>query len=169
MAKIKHRSDHLFVQGTNDTAFNIWSCHYHEEEILNTQNAPHISPSQTMYWAFVVGAQKKTGRVSKGSTLTRFGRSVTTYKCYCNITIISSRSYNLARTVYPLNSLWPSDAIWRQGSGSILAQVMACCLTTPSHYLNQCWPIICGVLHHSHEVSSTGNAYESNHYNAFEN
>ena len=27
------------------------------------------------------------------------------------------------------NSLWPSDAIWRQRSGSTLAQVMACCLT----------------------------------------
>ena len=39
------------------------------------------------------------------------------------------------------NSLWPSDAIWRQRSGSTLAQVMACCLTAPSHYLNQCWLI----------------------------
>ena len=41
-----------------------------------------------------------------------------------------------------LNSLWPSDAIWRQGSRSTLVQVMACCLTAPSHYLNQCWLII---------------------------
>ena len=38
-----------------------------------------------------------------------------------------------------LNSLWPSDAIWRHRSGSTLAQVMACCLTAPSHYLNQYW------------------------------
>ena len=38
-----------------------------------------------------------------------------------------------------LYSLWPSDVIWRQGSSSTLAQVMACCLTAPSHYLNQCW------------------------------
>ena len=38
-----------------------------------------------------------------------------------------------------INSLWPSDAIWRQGSRSTLVQVMACCLTAPSHYLNQCW------------------------------
>ena len=36
-----------------------------------------------------------------------------------------------------INSLWPSDAIWRQGPRSTLAQVMACCLTAPSHYLNQ--------------------------------
>ena len=42
----------------------------------------------------------------------------------------------------PFNSLRPSDAIWRHRSGSTLAQVMACCLTAPSHYLNQCWLII---------------------------
>ena len=41
-----------------------------------------------------------------------------------------------------INSLWPSDAIWRQRFRSTLAQVMACCLTAPSHYLNQCWLII---------------------------
>ena len=34
------------------------------------------------------------------------------------------------------NSLRPSDAIWRHRFGSTLAQVMACCLTAPSHYLN---------------------------------
>ena len=43
-----------------------------------------------------------------------------------------------------INSLWPSDAIWRQRSGSTLAEVMACCLTAPSHYLNQCWLIMLG-------------------------
>ena len=36
-----------------------------------------------------------------------------------------------------LNPLWPIDIIWRHGSRSTLAQVMACCLTAPSHYLNQ--------------------------------
>ena len=41
-----------------------------------------------------------------------------------------------------VNSLGPSDTIWWQRSGSTLAQVMACCLTAPSHYLNQCWLII---------------------------
>ena len=47
------------------------------------------------------------------------------------------------------NSLWPSDAIWRQRSGSTLAQVMACCLRAPSHYLNQYWLIISEVQRHS--------------------
>ena len=41
-----------------------------------------------------------------------------------------------------INSLWPSDAIWRQGSRSTSVQIMACCLTAPSHYPNQCWLII---------------------------
>ena len=32
--------------------------------------------------------------------------------------------------------------IWWYRSGSTLAQVMACCLTAPSHYLNQYWILI---------------------------
>ena len=50
-----------------------------------------------------------------------------------------------------VNSLWPSDAIWWQRSGSTLAQVMDCCLMAPSHYLNGCWLIIEDVLWHSPE------------------
>ena len=48
-----------------------------------------------------------------------------------------------------VNSLLLSDAKWQHRSGSTLAQVMACCLKAPSHYLNQCWHIICRVLWHS--------------------
>ena len=55
-----------------------------------------------------------------------------------------------------VNSLRPSDAIWRQWSWTTLAQVMACCLTAPSHYLNQCWLIIRGVLWHISESSFAG-------------
>ena len=47
------------------------------------------------------------------------------------------------------DSLGLSEAIWRYRPGSILVQVMACCLTAPSHHLNQCWLIIKGVLWHS--------------------
>ena len=38
-----------------------------------------------------------------------------------------------------VNSLWPSDCIRWHRSWSTLAQVMACSLTTPSHYRNQYW------------------------------
>ena len=41
-----------------------------------------------------------------------------------------------------VNSLEPSGTIWRYRSGSTLAQLLACCLMVPSHYLKQCWLII---------------------------
>ena len=63
--------------------------------------------------------------------------------------------YGIARPQW-VNSLRPSDAIWRQWSWTTLAQVMACCLTAPSHYLNQCWLIIRGVLWHTSESSFAG-------------
>ena len=51
------------------------------------------------------------------------------------------------RMLLVFNSLWLSDAILQQGSGSTSAQVM----TAPSHYLNQCWLIINKVQWHSKE------------------
>ena len=43
-------------------------------------------------------------------------------------------------THWHVNSSWHSDAIW-QINGSTLAQLMVCCLTAPSYYMNQCWLI----------------------------
>ena len=63
------------------------------------------------------------------------------------------------------NSLWASDATWRQISGSTLAQVMAWCLTAPSHYLNQCWLIIIKVKWHSSEPKFTRDTSAINHWN----
>ena len=68
-----------------------------------------------------------------------------------------------------VNSLWPSDAIWRQRSGSTSAQVMACCLTAPSHYLNQCWLIISKVEWHSSKGEFTSDTSAINHWNYLEN
>ena len=48
----------------------------------------------------------------------------------------------LIEKCYKFNSLMPSDAIWRQGYWTSLAQVMACRLTAPIHYLKQCWLIV---------------------------
>ena len=59
-------------------------------------------------------------------------------------------------------SLWPSDAIWWHRYGSTLAHVMACCLTAPSHYLNQCWPIVNMVQWHSSEGNFTKDTSATN-------
>ena len=66
-----------------------------------------------------------------------------------------SAVHSQQETLY-INSLRPSDATWRQWSWTTLAQVMACCLTAPSHYLNQCWLITRGVLWHTSESSFAG-------------
>ena len=67
-----------------------------------------------------------------------------------------------------LNSLWPIYNIWWHRSGSALVQVMACCLTAPSHYLNQCWLLASNILWHSpgSNLEMTGQA--PNLYNEFE-
>ena len=67
------------------------------------------------------------------------------------------------------DSFWPSDTIRRQRSGSTLAQVMVCCLTAPSHYLNQCWLIISEVQWHSYQCNFRRDAPTINHLNPFEN
>ena len=67
-----------------------------------------------------------------------------------------------------INSLWPSDAIWRQKTESTLAPVMACCLTAPSHYLHQCWLIISKVWWHSSEGNFTPDISAINHCNQLE-
>ena len=56
---------------------------------------------------------------------------------------------NMQNSILYVNSLRSSDVIRQHRSGSTLAQVMACCLMAPSHYLNQCWLIISKVLYHS--------------------
>ena len=67
-----------------------------------------------------------------------------------------------------LNSLEPSDAIWCWRSWSTLVQVMACCLTAPSHYLNQCWLIISKVPWHSSEDIVIRRFEVINQYNKIE-
>ena len=73
------------------------------------------------------------------------------------------------RRSYLFNSLRPGDTIWRQRSGSTLVQVMACCLTAPSHYLNQCWLSISSVQWLSSNDNPTRDTSAINHYDPFEN
>ena len=58
-----------------------------------------------------------------------------------NENVINALKQKVLDTHWHVNSLWHSDAIWQLRSGLTLAQLMVCCLTAPSHYLNQCWLI----------------------------
>ena len=63
--------------------------------------------------------------------------------------------------------LWPSDVILWHRSESTLVQVTACCLTAPSHYLNQRWLIISKVQWHWSEANFTRSTSAINHWNLF--
>ena len=51
-----------------------------------------------------------------------------------------------------------SDAMWWYRTISTLSQGVACCMTSPSHYLSQCWIVIGEVLWHSSQIKFTDNA-----------
>ena len=68
-----------------------------------------------------------------------------------------------------VNKLRPSDTRWWHKSESTLAQIMACCLASSSHYLNQCWLIMSKVLGHFPEGNFTGNVQGSCSWYEFEN
>ena len=62
-----------------------------------------------------------------------------------------------------INSLWPIDAIWPYKTWWTLPQVMAGCLTAPSHYLNECWLTISEVSWHSPAGKFTKNTQDIYH------
>ena len=91
------------------------------------------------------------------------------YLQYCAFVCWRSSNVDLDRLGPYVNSLGPSSAIWRQRCGWTLVQVMACCLTAPSHYLIHFWLIISKVEWHSSEGKFTRDASAINHWNYLEN
>ena len=85
-------------------------------------------------------------RSSAFTILTHYSIKFIVSNCYPNCYFTQIDFKQKLTCCLRVNSLRPSDAIWQQRTGSTLAQVMACCLTAPSHYLNQCWLIISKVM-----------------------
>ena len=53
-----------------------------------------------------------------------------------------------------INPSWPINVIWCHKTVSTMAQVATCCLTAPTHYLNQCCLVINEIQRHSPEGNS---------------
>ena len=68
-----------------------------------------------------------------------------------------------------VNWLGPSNTIWWHRSWSALAQVIACCLMEPSHFLNQLLNTGSGVLWYSHGMNFMVSAKPTILDNEFEN
>ena len=126
------------------------------EMTYHTAEPAHSSsPVDELWWWGKISCRKTTidrQQVGWASMLQHFKGSAQFSPSFQKLSI----SYGV------INSLWSSDTIWWRISGSILAQVMACCLTAPSHYLSQYWFIISRVLCHSPIGYHTRNA--SNRY-----
>ena len=109
-----------------------WSWNITWENLVRIMTSDDLAPCVTRTSATMVLIVRING------TLSSMGRISTT----CAFSLLRNDKENKNSLVSTINSAWylgPSDAIWQQRSGSTLAQVMACCLTAPSHYLNQCW------------------------------
>ena len=130
------------------TSYNrINVAHFPEQnEWLNKYILTHISMSQEKQRDPWLGVWKTKQKMRVLSWLTHHDKSFHP-KLYNGCSYLSM----LGLKWFYVNSLWPRDAIRQLRSGSTLIQVMACCLTAPSHYLNQCWLIISKVLWHSSE------------------
>ena len=81
----------------------------------------------------------------------------------------ATNNFRIPSQFCPLTHWGLSTPYGDKRSGSMLAQVMACCLTAPSHYLNQCWLIISKIQWHSFEGNFTRDTSAINHENLFEN
>ena len=78
-------------------------------------------------------------------------------------TVLLTQLLNVRHCSKSFHSLWPSDIIWQQIFQLTLAEVIASCLTAPSHYLNKC-SFIKSVLCHSPESDSRRSIHKLNPY-----
>ena len=127
--------------------------------IIDSDNGLSPGRRQAIIWT-------NAGILLTGSLTTNFSEILIKIYTFSSKNIFENIVWNMAAMLpwpYFVNSLKPSDAIWWQRTGSTLAQVMACCLTAPSHYLNQCWLIISKVLWHSCEDNFTRDTSAINH------
>ena len=109
----------------------------------------------TIYWSQVLSREWRCSWSSADRRCSNYVWMVNIFIAYQGATYI----INLT-----VNSLQANDAIWWHRSGSTLAYLMACCLTAPSHYLNQHWLVIKGLLWHTHGSYKPGKVIEFQAY-----
>ena len=138
--------------------------------LLSDKKQPQSERFYIYIYIYTCTVQFQSGNISQVSTMVSVTQPTTEKNCILMELIMLYllkcttkylwQALNIGRSFpsFIINSLWPSDAIWRQRSWSTLAQVMACCLTAPSHFLNQCWLIISEAQWHSYKGNSTRDA-----------
>ena len=124
--------------------WNVW-IHWLPRENISTMSPPLVGHNFTSVDILLTFTLCQCNVITLLDNLSGTGASYTKWHSL-HFHVITSNS---------INSLWPNHAIWQHRSGLTLSQVMACCLTAPSHYLNHCWLIVKCVLWHLPESKST--------------
>ena len=91
----------------------------------------------------------------------KVSRSCLPYECMPISCIVSTSTH--CGLVTPYGDIY----LGQYWLGAVKAQAMACCLMAPSHYMNQCWLIIKGVLWHSFGFKFIRGAHELNPWLVF--
>ena len=124
----------------------------------NEQTTKQTKAINNSYIYINISCKCDTNRAGHFTLDAYASRPVACFHLFCNFIPINTLSAG-----DKVNSLWPSDTIWRHKSVSTLAQVMVCCLTAPSHCLKQCWLIISNVQWHSSECNFTRDISATSH------
>ena len=128
-----------------------------------TQVGPMLGPMNLAIWGSSLFIRATNLRIKEPSLFYR-------HIYFCVIVIQVNRDLlALKPSKFTPEASSSSNSIWRHRSGSTLAQVMACCLTTPIHLLNQCCWLFNEVSWHSPESNFTASAQATIPYNKFEN
>ena len=90
-----------------------------------------------------------------------------THKLWVNSREGISLKFELMARIFGCLTHYGLWCIWQHRTGSTLAQAMPCCLTAPSHYLNQCWLVISKVTWYSSEGMTV--TYEDTNQHKIEN
>ena len=126
--KFRPSLPHFMMTSSNGSIFRVLVTGPLWGESSGRRWIPLTKASDSGLWFFLICAWANSWSNN------RYAGDLRSHRAHYDVTVMYPG-------IPPTRSLWPSDAIWRQRSGSTLAQVMSCCLTAPSHYLNQCWLI----------------------------
>ena len=127
--------------GTRETIQYLpWGCH----DSYSKSKMKQYIRSTGLFSVFVITTYHQTPGYLQAqwwSIITYVSQSFTKFESDCYISDCSPIQIYMLKPI--TNSLWLSDAIWWQRSGSTLMQVMAGCLTVPSLMLiNHKWDLM---------------------------
>ena len=141
---------------------------------LNVRGPSYLSVTRSISWLLMPWLLTSPGHQQSwywSYTMCRsfsYLRKDFKYLCQINVEEWQKRNYmfmfplkNLA--CKGLNSLWTRNTIWWHRIGSTLSHVMACCLTTWRHHLDQCWLFISRDPWHLSESNFTRDISAINH------